>query len=133
MSGDRPPRYADDDDVDRPPEDEYYGEDTAYDDDRTLPGFLPFGWPAMFNQGTRDDDYREDYDDEYGEDYERERQRDYERQEEGEGTWLDEGLISLVIVAGVILFLFPEPGTSALGIVLITAGVIAWVIDWAMS
>lgn len=131
MSGDRPPRYADDDDVDRPPYDEDYGEETAYNDDRTLPGFLPFGWPAMFNQGTTDERHREGYDEEYGRDYERERQRDYER--EDEGTWLDEGLISLTIVAGVILFLFPEPGTSALGILLITVGVVAWVVDWAMS
>lgn len=48
------------------------------------------------------------------------------------GTWLDEGLISLVIIAGVVLFLIPEPATSGLGVFLIVAGAIAWVIDWAM-
>lgn len=45
------------------------------------------------------------------------------------GSWWDEGLITLLLVAGVVLFLFPEPATSALGIVLLAVGVIAWVVD----
>ncbi len=57
---------------------------------------------------------------------------EYAYRTDDEGTWLDEGLISLTIIAGVILFLIPEPATSGLGVFLIVAGAIAWVIDWAM-
>lgn len=39
---------------------------------------------------------------------------------------LGEGLAGLLLVAGVVLFLFPEPATSLLGIVLVTLGVVAW-------
>jgi hypothetical protein len=45
-------------------------------------------------------------------------------------SWLDEGVIGLVLVAGIALFLFPEPVTSAAGIGLIAIGVLAWVVDW---
>lgn len=48
---------------------------------------------------------------------------------EDEG-WLTEGVISMVLVIGVALFLFPEPVTSAVGIGLIAVGVVAWVVDW---
>lgn len=43
----------------------------------------------------------------------------------------DEGLITLLIVGGAILFLFPEPATSGLGVVLMAAGALAWLVDWA--
>ena len=99
------------------------------DDGRTLPYFVPFGWPSVFDRG----------DETYGaERYEGERSRpayggaDTDRVDGDEGTWLDEGLITLLIVVGVVLFLFPEPGTSALGILLIGVGVVAWLVDWAL-
>lgn len=43
--------------------------------------------------------------------------------------WLGEGLITLTLVVGVVLFLFPEPATSAVGIALVGIGVVAWVAD----
>lgn len=52
--------------------------------------------------------------------------------EDDDGSLWDEGLITLLIVAGVVLFLFPEPATSGLGVLLLSIGVIAWLIDWAM-
>ena len=44
-------------------------------------------------------------------------------------SWWDEGLIGLLLVVGVVLFVFPEPSTSALGILLIVTGVLAWIIE----
>lgn len=40
------------------------------------------------------------------------------------------GLITLLIVIGAVLFVFPEPATSAVGILLIAIGVIGWLIGW---
>ena len=48
---------------------------------------------------------------------------------EGEGSWWSEAWISVVILVGVALFLFPEPATSMLGIALILLGVGAWIVD----
>lgn len=45
-------------------------------------------------------------------------------------SWWDEGLVTLLLVAGVALFVFPEPATSALGLALIAVGVAFWVLDW---
>jgi len=47
-----------------------------------------------------------------------------------EGGWWDEGLISLLIVAGVVLFLLPEPATSMVGIGLVLLGLFALAVDW---
>lgn len=43
----------------------------------------------------------------------------------GEDRW-ESGLVSLLLVGGVVLVVFPEPATSLLGIVLVLAGVVAW-------
>lgn len=53
--------------------------------------------------------------------------------EEGGGVtrFSDERLITLVIVVGAALFLFPEPATSGLGVLLLAIGVVAWLVDWA--
>ncbi len=82
-----------------------------------------FGWPPGILGGGvdegRDDRARggayddESYGDEYGEDE----------------SWLDEGIIAFTLVAGLVLFLFPEPATSAVGIVLLLVGSIAWLAD----
>lgn len=39
------------------------------------------------------------------------------------------GLVGLLFVAGAILFFFPEPATSGIGVMLIIAAVIIWVIQ----
>lgn len=49
--------------------------------------------------------------------------------ESEDDSWWDEGLITLLLVGGVILFLFPEPATSAIGVLLIGVGLIAWIVD----
>lgn len=95
-------------------------------------GFIPFGWPTLLGRGRSEGTYGEGQYDErtsgsYGDEYERGRPRG--RGGMGDGTWADEGLITLLVVAGVALFLFPEPGTSVIGMVLIGAGVLAWIVD----
>lgn len=42
----------------------------------------------------------------------------------------EEGLATLLIVVGAILFVFPEPITSFAGAVLVVVGVIVWATDW---
>ncbi|USZ67995.1 hypothetical protein NGM10_14835 [Halorussus salilacus] len=43
--------------------------------------------------------------------------------------WLTEGAIGALIVAGVVLFVVPEPATTGLGTLLIVAGVVGWVVN----
>ena len=50
---------------------------------------------------------------------------------DSESLW-DEGLITLLIVSGAILFLFPEPVTSGIGILLLFMGVVGWLVDLAL-
>lgn len=52
--------------------------------------------------------------------------------EDSDGSLWDEGLITLLLVAGVLMFVFPEPITSGVGILLISIGVVAWLVDWAV-
>lgn len=44
-------------------------------------------------------------------------------------SFLHEELIPVLLIVGVLLFLFPEPISSALGIVLVALGVALWVWD----
>ena len=55
----------------------------------------------------------------------------YDKPEDDEksDSWWDVGLITLLLVAGVILFVFPEPVTSGLGILLILTGAALWLVD----
>lgn len=39
------------------------------------------------------------------------------------------GLVGLLLLAGIILFIFPEPATSGIGVMLIIVAVIIWVIQ----
>ncbi|MFB6130444.1 MAG: hypothetical protein ABEJ28_06455 [Salinigranum sp.] len=96
-----------------------------YDDESA--GFLPYtggftrygwNWPnwggrgliAGFGAGEENDAYAEgDADEDDG--------------------WWDEALISILLVAGVVLFLFPEPITSTVGVILIVVGLGAWIAD----
>lgn len=92
-----------------------YGEAAETDGTRSSTGgTLPVSWP--FGYG-RSHDYE-------GED----------RTNEAAATddsLLDEGLLTAMLVAGVLLFVFPEPATSALGAALIVAAGIGWLVDWA--
>ena len=38
------------------------------------------------------------------------------------------GLASLLIIVGIILFIFPEPATSGLGVLLILVGILLWLL-----
>ena len=49
--------------------------------------------------------------------------------DENDDSWWDEGLIGLLLIAGVVLFFIPEPTTSAIGIALVGVAVVAWIID----
>ena len=95
-------------------------------------GTLPLGWPGRTGRGTGPDQYGDQpYDDEpYGEESVGQRRADESDEETGEGSWWDEGLIGLLLIVGIVLFLIPEPATSGLGILLIGAGVVLWIIDW---
>lgn len=55
--------------------------------------------------------------------------RPEETRDESDESWLDEGIIGTLLVVGVVLFLIPEPSTSALGILLIVIGVLGWAVD----
>lgn len=51
------------------------------------------------------------------------------------GSWFDQakakyGLGTLLVAAGIVLFLFPEPVTSTAGLLLIGAGALIWVVNW---
>lgn len=48
---------------------------------------------------------------------------------DGEESHWDESLFSLLLIAGVILFIFPEPVTSFLGVFLLLTGAIGWLVS----
>lgn len=81
----------------------------------TVPYGIGWGWPPIYRTDADEEGTDERYaEDEYSED---------------DGSWLDEGLIAVLLIVGVALFLFPEPGTSLVGIILITIGALAWIVD----
>lgn len=59
---------------------------------------------------------------------------DNESRAEGFRNWIrkysEEEQASLLIIIGAILFFFPEPITSVIGIVVLIVGVATWVSDW---
>jgi hypothetical protein len=103
---------------------EAYHEDDADDSLFPYPA-SSFGWPpGLLGGGTADVD-RTAVDDHDG-------AHDGERVEDEyaeDDSWLDEGLIGLTLIVGLVLFLFPEPATSAAGILLLLVGAIAWLAD----
>ncbi|SFG87753.1 hypothetical protein SAMN04488063_3191 [Halopelagius inordinatus] len=52
--------------------------------------------------------------------------------DDDDGSLVDEGLISLLIVVGAVLFLIPEPATSAIGALLLFVGAVGWLVDWLL-
>ena len=114
--------------------DDEYGDQTDDTGSSFFPyaGTLPLGWPGRTGREAGPDEYGDQpYDDEpYGEESYDERRYEESGEEMGEGSWWDEGLISLILIAGVVLFLIPEPATSGIGILLIGAGVVLWLLDW---
>ena len=69
---------------------------------------------------TEDEEYSEGTYDDYDETYD---------EDEDDGSWWDEGIVGLLLIAGVVLFFFPEPSTSVIGIALIGLAVVVWIID----
>lgn len=58
-----------------------------------------------------------------------------EESDDEKGGWLEQarakyGLGTLLVAAGVVLFLFPEPATSTAGLLLIGAGALIWLVGW---
>lgn len=91
--------------------------DDVYENDDERGGFLsPTGWPSFPRTGAAEEapDERPD-----------------ERETTGEGDenpWAERA-ITLLLVGGLVLFFFPEPATSAAGIVLMSVGVVLWAAD----
>lgn len=97
-------------------------------------GTLPLGLPSRSGSETSPDEYGDhpsddepygdqSFDDEpYGDRPSDERTTD--------DSWVETGFITVLFVVGVVLFLIPEPATSGIGVVLIAAGVVLWLLDW---
>ena len=117
---------------DEPARDQYAGDDSTSDT------FFPSGaggrlsgwgiWPTRSTSNPTDTEYGDG--EEYGEGGPRRTGEGVSGDDDDGGSWWDEGLITLLLVGGLALFLFPEPATSAVGIVLMGIGLLAWAIDW---
>ncbi|WP_226039134.1 hypothetical protein [Natrinema sp. DC36] len=64
----------------------------------------------------------------------RARGRSAESTSDESGSWFDRarakyGLGALLVAAGVVLFVFPEPITSTVGLALIVAGALIWLVS----
>ena len=80
----------------------------------------PYGasWGSLWTPPAETEDEYAEYDDAH----------DASAAEEDDSLWA-EALISVVLIAGVVLFLFPEPLTSTLGVILLAFGLVAWLAD----
>ena len=102
---------------------ESYGDDGPYDDNDSTGSVFPYVWPTWGGGGgwrlgwpSRDQEVVD------------EEARD-ETSVEEDDSWLGEGLFSLLVIVGVILFIFPEPATSMLGVILIFLGAVGWLVS----
>lgn len=41
-----------------------------------------------------------------------------------------EGVAALLMLVGAVLFLFQEPSTSLVGVLLVLVGALTWLVDW---
>lgn len=99
-----------------------YADDEPAENPDAASSFFPYTWPSWGGAGLGW--FRT-----YGEEVdETEASGDEAHAETDEDLW-DEGLLSLLIVTGAILFVFPEPGTSIIGAVLLLIGAIGWLVD----
>lgn len=105
----------DDQYTDEPPAEE------AFDDSLFPYGGFPygFGWSAWPWSDAEDENDAYGGSEEFG---------PSEATDE-DGRW-NEGIVSVLLVVGVVLFLFPEPATSAIGMVLVALGLAMWLLDW---
>lgn len=111
---------------DEPPKDQFTNQAT---DDTFFPSGVggalsPSGWGLWPSKTAADTEYG-DHEDRSGPEA-----SGVSRRDESDDGWLTEGAITMLLVIGVALFLFPEPATSAVGIGLIAVGVIGWLVDW---
>jgi hypothetical protein len=115
---------------DEPARDQYAGtegtDDTFFPSGAGTGGSLsPSGWGIWPTSDTADTTAEGNYDETGTRSDDRPATGDTDDE-----SWWDVGLIGGLLLVGVALFLFPEPATSAIGIGLITLGVVAWVVDW---
>lgn len=96
---------------------------------RRFPHLPSLGW-GMLPWTSRERE-RDDYVDRPAESTEYRPAEEAETDGGGIASYWDEGLIALFIVGGAILFVFPEPVTSGIGVLLVTVGVLAWLVDQA--
>ncbi|UPV76600.1 hypothetical protein M0R89_18885 (plasmid) [Halorussus limi] len=111
---------------DEPTRDQYTDETT---DDTFFPSgvgnsLYPSGW-GIWPAGDANDASTEN---EAGDDYDR-RTADYDDSEGDDDGWFGEGIAGTLLLIGAVLFFFPEPSTSAIGIGLMALGVLTWVVD----
>jgi len=109
-------------DRDGPYDDPYDGD--PYEETDDYRWYSPRGWwPALGDRTTSMYDGRPPNVETAGESAEH----------EGDGGWLGIGLSTTIVVAGVLLFLFPEPATSAVGLLLVFAGTLMWLFELVAS
>lgn len=60
---------------------------------------------------------------------ETERRGEDVRETDDADTWLGEGVATLLLAVGLALFLFPEPASSTLGILLMLGGLLIWLAE----
>ena len=93
--------------------------DDVYQNDDERGGFLaPIGWPTWPATGAAEETSNETYDEE---------RAAGERDTDDDG-WA-ESAVPLLFIGGLALFFFPEPVTSAVGVLLMGAGVVLWAVS----
>lgn len=80
---------------------------------------LPFGWvPSLRRDGASNE-----------RDTPPASEATIAREAERDENWLDEGLATLLVVTGIVLFVVPEPASSALGVALVATGLVVLLLN----